>query len=73
MPSEVQDLLREHWRSRRDRILDELRGMGAALESVPFTPAGQEVRAIIEDKAQDLRAQLEKLERYLGVRDTIHK
>ena len=64
--SENQDLLREHWRSRRARILDELRGMDAGLEVLPNNPEGKEVRVIIEGRADELRAELQKLEGYLG-------
>lgn len=64
--SENQDLLREHWRSRRARILGELRGMDAGLEVLPNNPGGEEVRVIIKSRADELRAELQKLEGYLG-------
>jgi hypothetical protein len=64
--SETQDLLREHWRSRRTRILEELRGMDAGLEVLPNNPGGEEVRIIIAERADELRAELQKLESYLG-------
>lgn len=70
MLNEDQDLLRAHWHDRRDSILRELRGMEVALKVVPGSPAGQEVRTIVQDKADGLRVQLRKLEGYLGLKDT---
>ena len=67
--SQNQDWLREHWRQRRERLLGELGGMEAGLKVLPNTPEGAEVREIIEAKAAELRAQLEELEGYLGVRE----
>jgi hypothetical protein len=64
--SENQDLLREHWRGRRTRILDELRGMDAGLEVLPNNQGGEEVRVIIKGRADELRAELQKLDSYLG-------
>jgi hypothetical protein len=64
--SENQDLLREHWWSRRARIQGELRGMDAGLEVLPNNPGGEEVRVIIQGKADELRAELQRLEGYLG-------
>lgn len=60
------DWLREHWRSRRNRILEELRGTEAGLEVLPNTPEGGEVRTIIETKIEELRAKLREIEGYLG-------
>lgn len=60
------DYLREHWRSRRDRIRDELKGMEDGLKALPDTQEGAEVRQIIETKTRELRLQLDELEGRLG-------
>lgn len=67
MDSGNQDWLRNHWRSRRERILGELRGMEAGLEVLPNAPEGAEVREIIEAKEEELRSELRKLDEYLGL------
>lgn len=64
--SDNRDLLREHWQGRRDRIVGELRGFEAGLEVLPTTPDGDEVRAIFQGKANELRAELQRLNEYLG-------
>jgi hypothetical protein len=48
MHNERHDLLREHSRTRRDRLLGELRGMEAGLHAVLKTPGGDETRIIID-------------------------
>lgn len=70
MHNECRDLLREHWRHRRNRILGELRGLEAGSNVLPETPEGEEVRAMIRGRATALRADLEKLEGYLGAAET---
>ena len=64
--SDQRDYLREHWRNRCDRIAGELRGMESGLRAVPNTPEGQEIRMIIQSRAEELQAQLLVLEGYLG-------
>jgi hypothetical protein len=60
------DWLREHWRRRRNRVLEELRGTEAGLEVLPNTPEGGEVRTITETKIEELGAKLREIEGYLG-------
>lgn len=65
MRNDSQDFLREHWHHRRQRILDELRGLEAGLKVLPDTPEGAEVRKIIEARTAELRTQLDELDGYL--------
>ena len=67
--SGTRDLLREHWRSRRDRILSELRGMESGSRVLPNSPAGEDVRSILQDKTDKLRAELQRLNENLGLHD----
>ena len=67
--SDQRDFLREHWRVRRDRIAGELRGLESGLRAVPNTAAGQEIRMIIQSRAEELQAQLLVFEGYLGARE----
>ncbi|NJO32974.1 MAG: hypothetical protein HC869_07320 [Rhodospirillales bacterium] len=67
MRNEFRDLLRGHWRHRRDLVVDELRGLEAGLNALPDTPESEDVLATIRSVAAELRTNLERVEGFLGV------